>query len=112
MNDLDEINHTMGFWINIIEPGGVLFKYSGIQPSLNQTINLHPGWNLVGYPSLTSYDRTTGLNNITFGDDVDFIQWYDAATKTWHVMGVDDYFVRGRGYWFHVKTECMWEVPL
>ncbi|UCE73464.1 MAG: right-handed parallel beta-helix repeat-containing protein [Methanomassiliicoccales archaeon] len=112
MNDLHEINHNMGFWINIIEPGGVLFKYSGTRPIQNQSIVLHPGWNQVGYPSLTSYNRTDGLNNITFGDEVDLIQWYDASTKTWHMMNENDYFVPGRGYWFHVKTECMWEVPL
>ncbi|UCG68826.1 MAG: right-handed parallel beta-helix repeat-containing protein, partial [Thermoplasmata archaeon] len=47
-NDLDEINHTMGFWIYIRKPGGTLFEYSGIKPSQNQKITLHPGWNLVG----------------------------------------------------------------
>ncbi|UCE73792.1 MAG: right-handed parallel beta-helix repeat-containing protein, partial [Methanomassiliicoccales archaeon] len=112
MNDLDTLDHTMGFWIHITEPGGVLFQYFGTQPTQNQTIPLHPGWNLVGYPSLKSYNRTTGLNNITFGADIDFIQWYDASTKTWHTMGKDDYFVSGRGYWLHVISECEWEVPL
>ncbi|UCE73463.1 MAG: right-handed parallel beta-helix repeat-containing protein [Methanomassiliicoccales archaeon] len=111
-NDLSEINETMGFWIKITAPVAVVFEYFGIPPTQNQTISLHPGWNLVGYPSLTSYNRTNGLNNITFEDDVDFIQWYDAATKTWHTMNENDYFVPGRGYWFHVKTECVWEVPL
>jgi hypothetical protein len=112
MNDLNALDHTMGFWIHITEPGGVLFQYFGTQPTQNQTIALHPGWNHVGYPSLKSYNRTDGLNNITFGNDVDFIFWHDAETKTWYEMGKDDYFVAGRGYWFHVITECEWEVPL
>jgi parallel beta-helix repeat protein len=112
MNDLDDIDHRMGFWLRVTEPGGVLFEYPGTPPIQNQTITLHPGWNLVGYPSNMSYNRTDGLNNITFGADVDFIQWYDASTKTWHVMGKDDYFMKERGYWFHVTKECEWEVPL
>jgi hypothetical protein len=66
----------------------------------------------VGYPSLTSYNRSVGLNNLTFGTDVDCIQWYDAAAQTWHFMGPDDYFIPGRGYWIHSKVEATWEVPL
>jgi hypothetical protein len=111
-NDLSEIDHTMAFWIHIDRPGNTMFFYNGTPPTQNQSITLHPGWNLVGYPSKRIHNRTTGLNNITFGNDVDFIQWYDASTKTWYEMGKDDYFVPGRGYWFHVITECEWEVPL
>ncbi|UCG69262.1 MAG: hypothetical protein JSV09_16035, partial [Thermoplasmata archaeon] len=112
LNDLDTIDHNKGFWIHIIEPGGILFKYSGIQPTSNQSITLHPGWNMVGYPSLTSYNRTEGLNNLTFGQEINLIQWHDAETKTWHDLEENDYFTPGRGYWIHANVECEWEVPL
>jgi parallel beta-helix repeat protein len=112
LNDLDDINHAIGFWIYISKPGGVLFDYSGTQPTSNQTIQLHPGWNMVGYPSLTSHNRTTGLNNLTFDTQVDAIQWFDATTKTWHFMDQDDFFVPCRGYWVHSKVKTTWEVPL
>jgi parallel beta-helix repeat protein len=112
LNDLTNINQNMGFWIHITNPGGVLFEYPGTAPTTNQTISLHPGWNMVGYPSLSNYNRTVGLNNLEFGTDVDAIQWYNAATKTWHFMGPDDSFVPGRGYWMHSKVDASWEVPL
>jgi parallel beta-helix repeat protein len=112
LNDLNDIHHKMGFWIHIIKPGGVLFQYSGVQPIENQTITLHPGWNLVGYPSLISYNRTQGLNNITFGTDVDSIWTYNAATKKWEELGPSDYIEIGRGYWIHSKVEKDWDVPL
>jgi hypothetical protein len=112
LNDLTNIDHTMGFWIHIIEPGGAYFDYAGTPPSSNQTISLHNGWNQVGYPALRSYNRSLGLNNLTFGTHVEAIQWYDAATQTWHFMDQDDYFVPGRGYWVHSKVETSWEVPL
>lgn len=112
LNDLDGIDHGIGFWIHITELGGVLFEYQGSQPTQNQTITLHPGWNMVGYPSLTNYNRTKGLNNLTFDTYVDAIQWYDVATKSWHFMDQDDFFVPGRGYWVHSKIEAEWEVPL
>jgi outer membrane protein assembly factor BamB len=112
LNDHQRIDHLIGFWIHITEPGGILFDYSGTQPSSNQNIQLYKGWNMVGYPSLTNYNRTVGLNNLEFGTDVDAIQWYDAATKTWHFMGPDDSFVPGRGYWMHSKVDTTWEVPI
>ncbi|UCG68194.1 MAG: right-handed parallel beta-helix repeat-containing protein [Thermoplasmata archaeon] len=109
-NDLFEINETIGFWIDIIPPEGAILLHNGTKPISNQTITLHPGWNMVGYPSLTSYNRTEGLNNLTFGQDVDLIQWYDAETQTWHDLGENDYFNPGRGYWIHASVECEWEV--
>jgi parallel beta-helix repeat protein len=111
-NDLFELNETMGFWIHITQPGDTIFLYNGTQPIQNQTIPLHPGWNIVGYPSLTSYNRTEGLNNLTFDDHVDAIWSYNAATQKWEEMGELDYFEIGKGYYIHVKSECEWEVPL
>jgi parallel beta-helix repeat protein len=111
-NDFTQINESMGFWIHITQPGDTIFYINGTRIFQNQTITLYEGWNLVGYPSRTSYNRTDGLNNLTFGKEVDLIQWFDPSTKTWHDMDEDDYFVIGRGYWIHAKTECEWEVPL
>jgi parallel beta-helix repeat protein len=111
-NDLFELNETMGFWIHITNPGDTIFLYNGTQSSENQTIVLNEGWNLVGYPSATSHNRTVGLNNLQFGSDIDAIQWFNAATKTWHFMGPEDNFEIGMGYWVHSKVNTVWEVPL
>jgi hypothetical protein len=112
LNDLTDIDHTMAFWIYITELNGTLFHFSGIKPLVNQTIQLHIGWNLVGYPSFAFHNRTEGLNNIQFGSDVDAIQWYDVTTGSWQFMGPDDVFAPGRGYWIHSKVEATWEIPL
>jgi parallel beta-helix repeat protein len=111
-NDLSELNETMSFWIHISQPGDTIFVYNGTAPTSNQTIQLYKGWNMVGYPSLTSHNRTTGLNNLTFDTHVDAIQWYDAAARSWHFMGPDDSFVPGRGYWVHSKVDAVWEIPI
>ncbi len=112
LNDLDKINHLMGFWVHIIEPNGILFEYFGNKSSVNQTITLHTGWNLVGYPSNSTRDRTDALNNLTFQTEVDAIWSYDAAKQRWEQIGEFDYFRIGKGYWIHAKTQCEWEVPL
>ncbi|UCG69799.1 MAG: right-handed parallel beta-helix repeat-containing protein, partial [Thermoplasmata archaeon] len=112
LNDLNDINHMICFWIHITKANGIMFEYRGMAPIENQTITLYSGWNMVGYPSLTCYTRTEGLNDLTFGQEVDLIQWYDAQTQTWHDMGENDYFVPGRGYWIHSKVETTWDVPM
>ncbi|UCG69446.1 MAG: right-handed parallel beta-helix repeat-containing protein [Thermoplasmata archaeon] len=112
LNDLDKIDHTMGFWIHITEPGGVLFQYPGTKSTENQTINIHLGWNLIGYPSQTCQNRTKGLNNLTFENQVDAIWTYDSSSQKWIEMGKSDNFKFGRGYYIHAKIECVWEVPL
>jgi parallel beta-helix repeat protein len=111
-NDMHGINHTMGFWIHITKPGGVLFVYSGLLPAQNQTITLHPGWNLVGYPSFINRNRTAGLNNLTIDIHVDSIWTYYADTQKYKEVGSLDYFEYGQGYYIHAKAECTWVVPL
>jgi parallel beta-helix repeat protein len=111
-NDLFELNETMGFWIHITQPGDTIFLYNGTQPTQNQTIQLHEGWNIVGYPSLSSYNRTEGLNNLTFNTHVNAIWTYNAATQKYKQLTESDYFEIGKGYYIHTKAECTWAVPL
>jgi parallel beta-helix repeat protein len=112
LNDLDDIDITMGIWIEITQVRGALLEYSGGPPVVNQTIMLKHGWNMVGYPSLTRHNRTMGLNNLVFGTDVDAIQWFDSSSESWHFLGSEDFFSPGKGYWVHSKVETTWEVPL
>jgi parallel beta-helix repeat protein len=112
LNDLDSLDHIKGFWIHITKPNGTLFDYSGNQPTSNQTITLYPGWNLVSYPSLTSYNRTEGLNNLTFDTHIDSIWAYNSAAKKWEEVRVIDNFMIGKGYWVHALTDCFWEAPI
>jgi parallel beta-helix repeat protein len=111
-NDLSEINESMGFWIHITQPGETIFIYNGTQPTSNQSITLHPGWNMVGYPSLTNRTRDNALNNIVYGTDVDSIWTFNAATQAWQEIGSSDYFELGKGYWIHSKVTKVWDVPL
>jgi hypothetical protein len=112
LNDLGGVDHKMGIWVHVTEPGGVLLQCSGIIPAENQSINLKTGWNLIGFPSLTNKSRTLALNNLTFNTEVDAIWTYNASNQLWKQIGEFDYFERGRGYWIHAKTDCVWEVPL
>jgi hypothetical protein len=66
----------------------------------------------VGYPSLTNEQRTTALNNLDFGVEVDAVWTHDAATQTWEEVGEFDNLEYGRGYWIHATTTCTWTVNI
>jgi parallel beta-helix repeat protein len=114
MNDLKDINHSMSFWIDVTDPGGAVLLVFGNELPSNQTIVLRPGWNMIGFPSLSNKTRTEGLNNIFFGTDVDAIWTFNALSKKWIEMEDTSYFVPGNGYWVHSKLSFnkLWDIPL
>jgi hypothetical protein len=112
LNDFKNIDHTKGFWIHITNPSGVLLECPGSPFLVNQMILLHPGWNLVGYPSSSDRMRPEALNNLTFDLDVDAIWTYDSQMQKWEQVGESDYLEVGRGYYIYSKDQKMWEVPL
>lgn len=112
MNDLYTLNHTDGIWVNLNDPCETILVLNGSKPSYPQNISLNPGWNMVGYPSLTNYIRTDGLNNLVFNNHVDAIWTYNNTNQRWDEIGPSNYFEIGRGYWIHAKKKCVWEVPL
>lgn len=111
-NDLENLDNKIGFWIHITASGGTTLTLSDPLPSSPQSIPLSPGWNLVGYPSLTKRDRTTALNNLTFNTHVDSIWTHNATSNQWEEIGASDYFETGRGYWIHAIEECEWIVNI
>jgi hypothetical protein len=111
LNDLKELNHTMGFWIHITNPGGVLFDYNESQPMNSPEISLFAGWNLVGFPSNNVLDTQDALNNLEYGTEVDSIWTHDAQAHIFVEMTGTDYFRKGKGYWFHTGSDLIWQVP-
>jgi hypothetical protein len=112
INDLESANHTQGLWIYVNQPGGCDFTVYGDEINTSQSILFKEGWNLVGFPSITDKQRDTALNNIIYGTDIDKIQTYDSATKSWVEIGPSDSFEVGRGYWIHSIVDKTWIVPL
>jgi parallel beta-helix repeat protein len=112
LNDLEEINHSMGFWIHVTNPNGATLIVQGEVFSFPQNITLFPGWNQVGYPSTTNKSRDMALNNINFGSETDSIWTHNATTKKWKEIGPTDYFEPGRGYWIHSMVRKTWVVPI
>jgi parallel beta-helix repeat protein len=112
LNDLSEINHEMGFWIFVTREGGTALSLEGDRPTTPRFLNLHFGWNLVGYPSNISMQRDEALNTLFFGSDVDAVQYYDTSEGKLKTLEENDLMEPGKGYYIHAQTDCVWEVPL
>ncbi len=110
MNDLQNLDNKIGFWIHIIDANGADLTLDGDSPKSPQCISLHQGWNLVGYPSNTSRKRNIALNNLVFGTDIDAVEYHDNSAQRIKKLGENGYMKPGVGYWFHATQECIWIV--
>jgi hypothetical protein len=112
LNQISILNNEMGFWIHNNQSNDVDLTIFGDSPSAPSQIQLYAGWNLVGYPSETKRVRDDAMNNLDFGEDVDIIQWYDAQNEIYLNVNDGDFIESGRGYFIHVKQDCIWTVNL
>ena len=118
---------TLGQWVGLdpdyrLKPLEAIYIYASENdqmssifarnPTLPPMRDLATGWNLVGYPSSSNKYRDDALNNLDFGNQVDSIWTYNSGAQKWEEVGELNYFVVGKGYWIHVKENCVWEVPL
>jgi subtilisin-like proprotein convertase family protein len=108
VNDLLSIDNTMGFWVHITNVGSDnLLKVHGVEPGTT-IINLHAGWNLASYSSITARTANVALS----GTSADMISYYQPASPyiadTSNLATVN--MVAGKAYWIHVTSDCIWTV--
>ncbi|UCG68883.1 MAG: hypothetical protein JSV09_14000 [Thermoplasmata archaeon] len=110
LNDLTDIDRTMATWVYISTPGGATFEVDGEAPILGYTnsISLQPGWNHVGYPSITSRMASAAIS-VPF----DLAEKYDSNTGQWMTYDgfTGDFMINpGDGLWIHVQTAQTWDI--
>jgi hypothetical protein len=104
--DLQSIDSTMGFWINITTPGEL--EIVGPLPNVT-SIFLRRGWNMVGFPSLaenyTVFDLIADTGAIRVEGFADVPPYYLAELP-------GDYVLRqGEGYWIEIPSGIDWVLP-
>jgi parallel beta-helix repeat protein len=106
LNELDGLDHKIGFWINITEPGGTTLTVFGNYPT-STSITLYTGWNLVGYPSFVEKP----ISNSLTGTGYDAVEGFNASTP-YHISPLSDSYMMkpGEGYWVHVPADTVWVV--
>jgi uncharacterized repeat protein (TIGR01451 family) len=112
-NSLESLDSTQGFWIRVDMP--VTLSVPGSAPAIT-AIPLCTGWNLAGYPSLTSRAVTAALSGVPF----DLMYAYDgfASGDPWSKYDVSvPPYVNDlaevnptRGYWIRTSEDSLWQV--
>ena len=102
-NDLDSVGQDMGFWLHAT--AGCTLSITGKLPGTTP-ISLKAGWNLVGYPTLTSKTISEALA----GTGYDRVEGFQAVSPYVQQLS-DSYMMKpGEGYWVHVPADTLWTV--
>lgn len=113
--DLTNINHKMGLWIHM-KTTDELVTIGRVERTT--LIQLHEGWNLVGYDY---HFGSTFINDALSGTPYTAVQSYDASDPTdrwkhnttkktgpWASCNDLDDMQIGNGYWIFVGSDCNW----
>lgn len=104
LNDLHEIDHTMGFWLYANKEN--VLTVSGCIPYSTQ-IPLKAGWNLVGYPSLIEKRICEALASTYYTSVEGYSNQYLYNLEP---LGDEDMMKPGNGYWICVPVDTVWVV--
>ncbi|MEK6852182.1 MAG: thioredoxin family protein, partial [Candidatus Thermoplasmatota archaeon] len=107
--DLQYLDNTVGFWIEITAPGTL--RIMGDRPASPQIIALKAGWNLVGFPSYNTAYTVAMLKTDTGATRV---EGYLASASPYYlqVLSGATTLATGDGYWVYVPADAIWTVPL
>ena len=97
----------MGAWVFVTFVGDGYINVGGDLPD-STSIQLRAGWNLVGYPTLST---TITVGDAFWGTGATMVEVFDpsAAYRTRSVGST--YVMRpGEGYWVYVPTTTTWTV--
>ncbi|MEM2918905.1 MAG: hypothetical protein QXY62_05350 [Candidatus Altiarchaeota archaeon] len=105
VSTLKNMSPIYGYWIYVNKTGGVNLTINGTLLT-NTTWHLREGWNLIGYPSITTIDVATALSNIS-GNYRYVLGYIDGSWKFYAVEapGVSTLknLTPGYGYWIYVN---------
>ena len=103
--DLHNIHRHMGLWVYSASADTLI---TAGQVANFTAIELHPGWNLVGYPAMVQRPINEALAGTGFDRPVEGL---DAASATLLQQYSGTYPLRpGEGYWVHVPADTIWTI--
>lgn len=109
INDLTDIDKKIGLWIYMNQ--SEMLRVTGGFP-YPTTISLKKGWNLVGFPSLSS----RALGDVGLPVECSLVMLYNASSGQWEDNNPITPFTQisymrpGEGYWLHVTDDVVWSV--
>ena len=107
-NTFTNVTNYMGLWLHLTSNGAdqaLSVPDTGAYPGV-VVINLYTGWNLIGYPTMTSRAESA-----TLPPSADMVSVWQASSPyiSDHVKG-SSMMSHGNGYWVHVTFDCTWTI--
>jgi parallel beta-helix repeat protein len=102
---LDKLDLTMGLWVNATRLSNLTI--AGIV-SIETTIYLRSGWNLVGFPSFQDYT----VADLKSGVNVTHVEHFDETQEPYRLrVAVDsERMESGSGYWIYIAEGATWRI--
>jgi hypothetical protein len=114
LNDFTYVDNTMSFWIHITVYGDGNLTVVGDLPITGEVYNiqLYTGWNLVGYPCMTSQDVMTLIGGMLFNIiQTEVYDQVDPYRTRWQDPWDPFYFLSpGQGIWIEVSADEIWAI--
>lgn len=100
------ISHTEGLWMNVTTNSNL--TVAGIVPAQTQ-IQLHKGWNLVGFPS---FDPMYSVSDLKATVAVDRVEAFDpsAPPNFLRMLADTEFLGPSQGYWVRAWSDVLWTV--
>ncbi len=112
IQDLSNIDRKAGYWINMNQSAHFVLFNDTATPNI---MNLNPGWNLVGYPTLTARNISEALTDLYPNYHIVYI--YNATDTDWKEYAWNSSISNNPdlnashpyyGYWIYMDTEDIW----
>ncbi|MCK5291403.1 MAG: hypothetical protein KAR39_05265 [Thermoplasmata archaeon] len=103
--ELTNINSSMAVWIDVVARSNI--TVAGIVPKRTD-VQLHAGWNLVGYPSFMQNCSAGDLKAIVTAETIE--GYVPMAPYFLRRMSDGEPLQVGFGYWVKVTNEAVWTV--
>ncbi len=111
LNDLDEVNNTMGAWLFIPDAlalGDGIIRVAGTEPT-STAVNLKAGWNMVGYPARN--DSFYDVDDLIADTGATGVDGYNSGAPYGIDVLLGSYVLkRGEAYWIRVDSDTIWNV--
>ncbi len=102
--DTSNIDITMGFWLNATT-NTILTVYG--TPSINVRVQMHAGWNMVGYP--VDDDSAYTIADMKADTGAMIVEGFNSSAEYGLSELPDSYVLaKGEAYWVNVANDIMW----
>jgi len=117
-NTLRQLNSLQGFWLLANADAALTISVPASMAASGQAVQIHPGWNLVGFPGNASMAAEDALQSIAPVVDTIFTldgsgdgAWLSYTPSAPPEANTLQTFEPGRGYWIYATAPASWQVP-